>query len=221
MRALAVLLVLASFNVAAQQKKKPAPGPKKTPVAAVRDTTPNPEADASDTLDPRDLDYKAWREFAVYSKRGKGKDRRLKLCFQIVSDSAVYNHCINDSTLRDPEVVKEVFRRSVGDSTFILLYVDAFTKGVDKLCDGGHETKVVFFKWNTATNKARMQQRTISSCVKAITSMGQSDVNAWDGQSPLIFSYHRGGVNFLDVMFDPAQFRRGLQSIKTSDQDEG
>lgn len=225
MRVLAVLLLLLTFAAAGQQKKKPASRPAKGAVAAAApadssDIPPPDPADPADTLDPRDLDYKAWREFAVYSKRGRGKDRRLRLCFQLVSDSSVFNHCINDSALRDPEVFKEVFRTSEGDSTYVLLYVDAFTKSVDKMCHGGHETKLVFFKWNTATNKAKMQQRTIASCVKAITNMSHTDVNAWDGRSPLVYSYHRGGVNFLEVMFDPANYKRGLQYVKSSDQDD-
>jgi hypothetical protein len=92
MRALVLILVLLQAGLAAQQRpgtstvakgKKQAQA-KRPPVS--RDSVAAEPSDPSDTLDPRDLDYRAWREFAVYNKRGRVKDRRLKLCYQLLSD---------------------------------------------------------------------------------------------------------------------------------------
>ena len=212
MRSLLLILLVMPLVFFGQTKTPAKKGAKVPP----RDTLATVQRSPSDTLDPRDTLIQAGGQFAVYSKRGRGKDRRLKLCVQLTGVN-ILNHCINDSITRDPETVTELWRTDEGDSTFVLLYVDAFTKGdFGKLCDGGHETKLMFFRWNYITNKAILKQRTIASCVKAITNMSKGvDLNAWDAKSPLVFEYHKGSA-FLEVKFDPANYKAGLQSGKAS-----
>lgn len=174
-----------------------------------------------DTVDWRDYDIKLGGEFIVYSKKHNGKDKRMKLCIQLNGDT-VLNQCFVDSICRNPEVYKELFRKKDGDSTFIFLYVDAFTKGFpDRMCDGGHETKLFFIRWNTETNRALFRQKNIASCIRAITRMSKVDVDGWDKTSPLVWEYHKGGNDFLEVKFDPAEYRKGLQTGAASVSDEG
>jgi hypothetical protein len=201
------------FSFFGQTKTSPKKGGK-TPVK--KDTLAQVPVTPADTLDPRDTTIQASGQFAVYNKRGRGKDRRLKLCIQLTGVN-ILNYCINDSIIRDPETVTELWRTEEGDSTFVLLWVDAFTKGdFGKLCDGGHETKLMFFRWNHITNKAVFRQKTIASCVKAIDNMSKGvDVNAWDTKSPLVLEYHKAAA-FNEVKFDPANFRLGLQTGKAS-----
>jgi hypothetical protein len=188
--------------------------------APAKDTLVATQTEPSDTLDPRDTLIRSRKQFAVYSKRGRGKDKRLKLCMQLTGPN-VLNYCINDSTTRDPEMVKELWRTTEGDSTFVLLYVDAFTKGpIDKLCDSGHETKIMFFRWNHQTNKAILKQKTIASCIKAITNMTKGfDPKTYDGSSPLVFEYNKG-VSFLEVKFEPSNYKAGLQTGAASTDSE-
>jgi hypothetical protein len=211
MRSLLLILLVVPLTFFGQTKTPPKKGAK-----APKDTVARARVSPSDTLDPRDTLIQASGQFAVYNKRGRGKDRRLKLCIQLTGVN-ILNYCINDSITRDPETVTELWRTDEGDSTFVLIYVDAFTKGdFGKLCDGGHETKLMFFRWNYVTNKALLRQRTIASCVKAVTNMSKGlDINAWDAKSPLVFEYHKGG-GFLEVKFDPANYKAGLQSGKAS-----
>lgn len=172
----------------------------------------------ADTIDLRDKQIRESRSFVVYTKRPKGKDKRIKLCYQITGDT-VLNYCVNDTVLRDPEVYRELFRQKDGDTTYVLLYVDAFTKEVDKLCDGGHETKLVYFRWNTKRNKAIVKQRTIGSCVKFINNMSKVDLDGWDKKSPLLFEYNKG-IHFYELTFDPARYKQGFITGKVGDDDD-
>ncbi len=203
--------------VAAAQTKRPVKKP--VPGTATDSVANKALIDRNDTLDPRDVQVKAGREFAVYNKRERGVDKRLKLCFQLTGDT-VFNFCFNDSTVRDPEYYDEIFRKKDGDTTYVLLFIDAFTKATEKLCDGGKETRLLFIEWNTKKNTAQIRQRTISSCIKAISNMTKMDIREWDKKSPLVVSYHRGGQKFIDARFDPSDYKKGMQTISSDDQEE-
>ena len=213
MRSFLFIFLLMPLLYFGQTKTPPKKGGK---APAKKDSLAQAPVVPGDTLDPRDTAIQAGGQFAVYNKRGRGKDRRLKLCVQLTGVN-ILNYCINDTVTREPENVAELWRTEEGDSTFVLLWVDAYTKGdFGKLCDGGHETKLMFFRWNHVTNKAILKQRTIASCVKAIDNMSKSvDVSAWDTKSPLVLAYHKGGA-FNEVKFDPANFKLGLQTGKAS-----
>jgi hypothetical protein len=224
---LIITIVFFTGLVSAQNKplstKKPAP--QKAPKEAVSesrvDSFPvedlsNPDAVYSepDTLDP-EYRIKAKRQFAAYSKKVKTKKgtSRQKLCIQLVHKDSLLNYCINDSILRDPEVSKVLFTREERDTTYMLILVDAFSKPADKpSCDAGKETKLFFVRWNINKRKAVWNQRTVSSCMKGITNMTKNSIADWDGASPLVVNYHRGGTAFVELTFDPEKYKAGMQT---------
>ncbi len=200
-----VFSLFLSFSLNAQNKK-PAPRAKLT-IAA--DTT----IDAGDTLDMKAEELKQNKQFGVYTRKPYKPFNRMKLCLNLVSDQNNYNFCINDSVCKYPENSAVLFQKKDGDSTFVLVWVDAVTKIQDKPeCDAGHETKLFFVRWNTKTNKAIWKQRTISSCAKAITNMNQEPIKDWDKSSVLKVKYHKGGTVFVEMKFDPENYRLGFQS---------
>lgn len=199
-------------SVVTAQTKKPVPAnaksqakpaqqaPKKDSVAAVEEEPPIP------------------KEFAVYTKRYKVKKEPMKLCINLVSPSNTFNHCMTDSICRDPEVSRILFQEKQGDTTYVLVYVRAFSKPENKpSCDAGKEVKLVFVRWNTQTNKAIVRLRNIESCMRNITNMSNESPDSWDGGGPLNVSYYRGGQNFVEVTFDPKQYKLGFQSSSLSD----
>ena len=138
----------------------------------------------------------------------------MKLCVNLVSSGTIFNYCINDSICRDPEVSKILFETKQGDSTYVLVYVRAFSKPDDKpACDAGKEVKLFFVRWNTVTNKALVKIKTVESCMRGITNMTKESLDEWDKTSPFIFKYHKGAQNFIDLKFDPQNFLLGLQSV--------
>ena len=190
------------------QKKAPAKKP-------ITDSAVAPVATAPvDTLDPIEAKIKAERKFAVYNKQNKGKvDNKKKYCIQLVTDSTILNWGSVDSTVKSLETTKILLSNQVGDTNYVLVFIDAFTKVPDKVeCEAGRETKLVYFRWNTRTNKSITKIRTINSCLKVITNMTKDNIVDWDGTSPLIINYHRGGTKFVEVKFDPTQFLLGFQS---------
>jgi hypothetical protein len=193
------------------QKKAPVNKPVADSSAAIAAPAP------VDTLDPTEAKIKADRKFAVYNKQNKGKvDNKKKYCIQLVTDSAVHNWCSVDSTIKGPETTKVLFSKLVGDTNYVLVFIDAFTKVPDKVeCEAGKETKLVYFRWNTRTNKSIAKIRTINSCLRAITNMTKENIAEWDGSAPLVLNYHKGGTKFVEVKFDPAQFLLGFQSTDT------
>lgn len=201
---LLTFLLFASLTFQAQTKTSKA----KPPVT--KDTVaPAPV----DTLDPFEEKLKAQRTFGVYTKRPKTFDKRMKLCINLVSPGAMLNICVNDSFCKEPEVGKILFEKINGDTTYVLVLADAFTKVNDKpSCDDGKETKLFFIRWNTTTNKAIWKQRTVSSCLKAITNMTKEPIVNWDGSSPLVINYHKGGNNYAVLKFDPVNYQLGFQS---------
>jgi hypothetical protein len=152
------------------------------------------------------------REFTVYSKRSKVKGERMKLCLNLVSADNILNYCVNDSICKDPEVYKTLFEQKQGDSTYMLVYVQAFSKALDKPeCDAGKEVKLFFVRWNTTTNKAIVKQKSIESCMRGITNMTKEPISNWDKTSVLTVNYHHGD-KFSEVRFDPQHFLLGVQS---------
>jgi hypothetical protein len=209
-----VILFLFIYAVAGAQTKSPAskknPKAKKDTVVAVVET---------DTIDHKDEEIREQHQFAVYSKRPRGVDKKMKLCLNLVGENdAEINYCVNDSLCKDPEFYKVLFNQADGDTTYMLIFVDAFSKVRDRpACDAGRETKLFFTRWNTKTNKAIWKQRTISSCLKAITNMTKAPIRDWDGNAPLVVNYHRGGTNFIELRFDPGQYKLGLQSANDAE----
>jgi len=162
------------------------------------------------------------REFLVYTKTPKGKDR-MKLCINLVSEDAVINYCLNDSLCKDPEISKILFQQRNGDSLYVLILIDAFTKvstgNDDGRCDAGKETKLVFARWNTKTNLAKWKQKNIASCLRGTTNMIKEPITDWDGASPLVLNYHRGST-FYEIKFDPQQYLLGFQNNNGSAESE-
>lgn len=193
------------------QTKKPAPAKAaKTATAApaVADTTPVIEPEPPIPHD-----------FTVYSKKYKIKRPRIKLCISIPNGDSTFNHCFNDSLLKDPERSKLLFQQRDADSTYALVYAMAFTK--DPLrpeCNAGKETKLYFIRFSNSSNKGIVKFKYIESCNKTITRLSREPIEDWDGSAPLRISYNRG-TSFHDVLFDPQNYKLGLQSPK--DQDEG
>lgn len=205
------LLLLFTFTLNAQTKKD---SKNKKPVAA--DSVAPAKVD---TIDPVEEEIKAGRKFGVYTRKPRKPDNRMKLCINLVSPSSVLNLCINDSICKYPETSKILFEKTNGDSTYVLVFVEAFTKAEDRpSCDAGRETKLIYVRWNTKTNKAIWKQRTVSSCIKVITNMTKEPITNWDGVSTLVVNYHRGGKNFVELRFDPTNYLLGFQSPNDSGQ---
>ena len=172
-----------------------------------------------DSLKPTEVEV-VHREFTVYTKKSRSKSERTKLCINLVWQDVILNYCMNDSLCKEPEVSQVLFQERQGDTLYVLVYIDAFTKvdpGTDDArCNAGKETKLVFARWDTKTNKAKWKQKNVSSCTRGITNMSKQPILDWDKTSPLLVSYHRG-LNFYDLKFDPAEFRLGLQSTNNTD----
>ncbi len=202
-----VFILFLSLSIKAQTKKPATKTPKQKVVA----DTLKPEID---TTDFKEAELNEKRQFAAYTRLKKRPKDKVKLCIHLVSEQAMTTICINDSICRNPEVAKILFEQKNGDSTYVLVLVDAFTKVEDKpSCDGGKETKLVFVRWNTNTNKVLWKQKNVSSCIRAITNMTKEPIEKWDKRTPLIISYHKGGTSFSEIKFDPQQYLLGMQSV--------
>jgi|GEM_PF-2351401 len=206
MNRLLFISLLFAACLASAQSKKPLPKTAK-PIAK----EPVEQVDTADLA--REDSDNIPKEFAAYTKRSKIKPHKMKLCINLVSPENIFNHCVNDSLCRDPEVFKILFEKKQGDTTYVLVYVRAFSKPDDRpSCDAGKEVKLFFVRWSTKTNKALVKQKTIESCMRNITNMTKELLDEWDGKSPFIFKYHRGGQNYVDLKFDPQNYLVGLQS---------
>ncbi len=154
--------------------------------------------------------------FRVYTKYPKKNSKeRIQLCINITAKDTNLTYCTKDSICKDPEVTKLLFNKTIGDTVYQLILVDAFTKSAYNggACNGGKETKLFFVRWNAPKGKAIWKTRTVASCIKTITNMTKTPIKDWDGSSPLVVSYHKGS-SFIDVKFDPANPQLGLQSSK-------
>lgn len=201
---LVLFLFLLALQLSAQTKK---PNSKSKPL--VIDTTDV----VIDSLDRTGEELKQKHQFGVYTRKPYKPLNRMKLCLNLVDGENNYNFCINDSICKYPEVATVLFQKKDGDSCFVLVLVDAVTKTNDKPeCDAGHETKLFFVRWNTKTTKATWKQRTVSSCMKAITNMTREPIKNWDKTSILKVNYHKGGTAFIELKFDPENYQLGFQS---------
>lgn len=145
----------------------------------------------------------------------KGKKGPTQLCMNIVSKDTNLVYCVNDSNCVEPEVSKVLFEKQKGDSMYMLIYVDAFNKAKDDggLCGAGHETKLLFTRWNTKTNIAKWKTKNISSCTKGITNMTKFPIKDWDKSGPLDVRYNRS-LFFYEIRFDPQHPELGIQTLK-------
>lgn len=192
------------------QNKKPAA---KKPAGATAADSLAAVAVKEDTTDYKAKELAEKRQFGVYTRKPRKSDKRTKLCMNLVAPEAQLNLCINDSICKSPEVFKVLFTQREADSNFVLVYVDAITKADDKpACDAGHETKLFFIRWDLKTNKCTWKQRTVNSCMKAVTNMTKEPIPNWDGNSVLVLNYHRGSTSFVEVKFDPKNYKLGFQS---------
>lgn len=204
------------FALLSHAQTKPAAKP------ATKKPTDKNKVAAKDTVkkeEPKEVDMPIPREFMVYSK--KRKNERMKLCINLVSKDSVLNYCINDSLTKDPETSRVLFEQRKGDTLYVLVYVQAFSKPEaatdDGRCSAGKETKLFFAKWNTKTNQAKWKQRTIASCARGVENMSKESIDEWDGTSVLTLNYFRGGTNFIELKFDPQRFELGLQSTNDAE----
>lgn len=200
---LAFLIVFLCVSLCQAQTKKPVAAKD----AALKDTSKvkkEPEVAEELPIIPK--------EFAVYSIKPKTKGKRMKLCVNLVNDTVIFNHCVNDSLCKDPEIAKVIFEHREGDTLYVMVNIEAFTKVLDKPeCEAGKESKLFYARWNTKTNKAVIKQRNYSSCMRGMTNMTKEPVGNWDGKSPLILNFHRGD-KFVELKFDPQQYLLGIQS---------
>lgn len=219
-----LLFLFCTVSIAGQNKKAPTKKTAETPNN--QNNLLQPWESSGDTsvvdstlLPPKEAEPIIPRTFLVYTKKAKAKTERTKLCFNLVTKDTVLNYCLNDSLCKDPETFKILHESKVGDTTFVLVFVDAFTKegGDNPRCDAGKETKLVFFRWNTKTNKAKVKQKVVSSCVRNIVNMTKDPIVNWDGTSVLEVSYYKGGSDFPVVKFDPAQVQLGLQDFSEAE----
>jgi hypothetical protein len=202
------LFLLLTLCAGAQTKKPSRNAAAKKSNETVQDTLV-PDTSAAQAVETDPLP----NEFKVYTKKPKKKEDRMKLCLNLVSGDSIFNYCMNDSTLRDPEISKILFEQKDGDSTYVLVYVEAFSKPKDKpSCDAGRERKLFYVRWNTKTNKAIVKQKYFESCMKNITNMSKEPVASWDGTSVLTVNYYRGGINFTEFTFDPKKYLLGFQT---------
>jgi hypothetical protein len=169
----------------------------------------------------KDLAYRIKKEKMTFWARTKypkpkaAKPEPIQLCMNIVSKDTNLVYCVNDSICKDPEVAKVLFEKQVGDTMFVLIYLDAFSKSKSDggVCNAGHESKLFFARWNVKTNQAIWKFKNVSSCLKGITNMTKEPIVNWNKSDVLVVKYHRGSV-FYEVKFDPQRPDLGLQSAK-------
>jgi hypothetical protein len=211
-----LITFLLFFAFLANAQTKPAV---KKPIDKKKTATSESDSVKTDLL--KEEVIKLPREFAVYTKKARTKKERTKLCINLVCKDTVLNYCMNDSLCTDPETSKILFEQRKGDTLYVLVFIDGFSKpdaaSDDGRCSAGKETKLVFCRWNTKTNQAKWKQRNISSCLRGLTNMSQDAVTNWDKTSALVINYHRGSSIFVELKFDPEKFELGLQSIKDNE----
>lgn len=147
----------------------------------------------------------------AYSTKPKDKTQMMQLCLKLKNgkDSLVY--CSKDSTCKEPEKAVVLHEAKKGDSTFVLILVQAFTKTKGLECLGGIERKLYFVSWHPASQQGKWKSKYINSCVKTITDMSKPPIEEWDKNSSLIINYHRG-TGFYEMTYDPQKPELGLQA---------
>lgn len=167
--------------------------------------------DLRDRLKKERMTFRVWTQHP--NPKAKEKERKM-LCINIVHKDTSLIYKTKDSVCVDPENFKLLHEYTAGDSTYMLIYIDAFTKDGNELCGAGHETKLYFVRWNTKTMEAKWKFKNICSCSKAITLMTKRKViNEWDKKSPLQITYNRG-MDFMELKYDPANPKLGIQMLK-------
>ena len=159
------------------------------------------------------------RTFWVRTKYpAKGSKERTQLCLNLVAKDTNITYCMNDSVCKDPEDYKIIFQKQMGDSVYALVFIDAYSKSQydNGMCGAGHETKLVYTRWNVKTNQAKWKTKNVRSCLKGITLLGKDPFIGWDKTSPLTVKYHRADF-FYEILIDPSKPQLGIQSVK----DEG
>lgn len=178
-------------------------------------------AKANEGLAPGYVEVVVPHSFFVYTKRPKLITDKMQLCYNLVSNGVEHRKCFNDSLCKDPEVTKLLFEKQIGDTNYVVIYVDAFTKSKSDggVCNAGKETKISFVRWNVKTNESKWKTKNISSCIKTITNMTKEPIVDWDKTSILTINYHRGS-GFYELKFDPQKPQLGFQSPNESDKSE-
>lgn len=208
-----LLVVMLCCACAANAQTRPAakkPGAQKKPAGIEKDSAKKEE--------PKVEEFKVPHEFIAYTRRSKGQ--KTKLCINLVNKDSALQYCINDSITRDPEVYKILYEQKKGDTSYVLVFVEAFSKPDpskdDGRCNAGKETRLFFARWNTKTNQAKWQSKIISSCLRGTTNMTKESIDEWDKASVFTFSYHRAST-FTDLKFDPEHPELGLVANKEGD----
>ena len=167
-----------------------------------------------EVLSPVEKYFREHAEFGVYTKPASSIYKRTRLCVQLAENGKTHLFSIHDSLCINPEKSKVLFQKMEGDTVFCLIVIDAFSKASDNpFCDAGKETKVVYARWSTKTNKSKFKQRTVSSCLRGITNLTTTDLFKWNPDSgPLELNYHKGGDLYIQVIFNPKDFHIGFQS---------
>ncbi|MBL7910231.1 MAG: hypothetical protein JNJ41_04210 [Bacteroidia bacterium] len=154
-----------------------------------------------------------WVKTTYPNPKLKTKQPPIQLCINIANKDTNLTYCVNDSICKDPEIKKVVYEKVVGDTTYMLIFIQAFTKSKSDggVCNAGKEQKLYFVRWHPKTNVAKWKLKNINSCIKTITNMTKEKITDWDKTSILTVSYHRGS-NFYDIKFDPQKPQLGFQT---------
>jgi hypothetical protein len=144
--------------------------------------------------------------------------QQIQLCINLANNDTSLTFCVNDSICKDPEIKKVLFQKEIGDTTYMLIFVQAFTKSKSDggLCNAGKEQKLFFVRWNPKTNVAKWKLKNVNSCIKTITNMTKEKFTDWDKKSVLVVNYHRGS-SFYELKFDPEQPQLGFQTAGTGE----
>ncbi len=165
-------------------------------------------------LEQRKKKMSFWVKTTYPNPKLKTKQPPIQLCINLANKDTNLTYCVNDSILKDPEIKKVVYEKVIGDTTYMLIFLQAFTKSKSDggVCNSGKEQRLYFVKWHPKTNVAKWKAKNVNSCIKTITNMGKQKFTEWDKTSILNISYHRGS-NFYEYKFDPDQPQLGMQKV--------
>src|SRR4051812_2910290 len=69
-----------------------------------------------------------WVKTTYPNPKIKTKQPPVQLCINIANRDTFLTYCVNDSILKDPEIKKVIYEKTIGDTTFMLIFLQAFTK---------------------------------------------------------------------------------------------
>lgn len=172
-------------------------------------------------LEQRKKKMSFWVKTTYPNPKLKTKQPPIQLCINLANKDTNLTYCVNDSILKDPEIKKVVFEKAIGDTTYMLIFLQAFTKSKSDggVCNSGKEQRLYFVKWNPKTNVAKWKAKNVNSCIKTITNMGKQKFTEWDKASVLNISYHKGS-NFYEFKFDPDQPQLGFQKVSGDNEEK-